>query len=113
MRTPCTPGYACIDLKSFYASVECQERGLDPITTNLVVADSSRTEKTVCLAVTPSLKLYHIALNKYTKKGKKKARQRATLSLRIQSPLRCLTSVFGMGTGVSTVPSSPDFFSER
>ena len=43
-------------------------------------------------------------------KSKKKARQRATLSLRIQSPLRCLTSVFGMGTGVSTVPSSPDFF---
>jgi DNA polymerase V len=50
----------CIDLKSFYASVECRERGLDPITTNLVVADSSRTEKTVCLAVTPSLKKYGI-----------------------------------------------------
>lgn len=48
--------YVCIDLKSFYASVECQERGLDPITTNLVVADSSRTEKTICLAVSPSLK---------------------------------------------------------
>ena len=50
--------YACIDLKSFYASVECIERGLDPITTNLVVADGSRTEKTVCLAVTPSMKQY-------------------------------------------------------
>ena len=50
--------YACIDLKSFYASVECMERGLDPITTNLVVADSSRTEKTICLAVSPSLKKY-------------------------------------------------------
>ena len=50
--------YACIDLKSFYASVECRERGLDPITTNLVVADGSRTEKTVCLAVTPSMKQY-------------------------------------------------------
>ena len=48
--------YLCIDLKSFYASVECVERGLDPLTTNLVVADSSRTEKTVCLAITPSLK---------------------------------------------------------
>lgn len=48
--------YVCIDLKSFYASVECQERGLDPIATNLVVADSSRTEKTICLAVSPSLK---------------------------------------------------------
>ena len=52
--------YAAIDLKSFYASVECRERGLDPITTNLVVADSSRTEKTICLAVTPSLKAYGI-----------------------------------------------------
>lgn len=52
--------YVAIDLKSFYASVECQERGLDPITTNLVVADKSRTNKTVCLAVTPSLKQYGI-----------------------------------------------------
>ena len=50
--------YMCIDLKSFYASVECIERGLDPLNTNLVVADKSRTEKTVCLAVTPSLKQY-------------------------------------------------------
>ena len=52
--------YMCIDLKSFYASVECVERHLDPLTTNLVVADSSRTDKTVCLAVTPSLKQYGI-----------------------------------------------------
>ena len=48
--------YIAIDLKSFYASVECQERDLDPMTTNLVVADPSRTEKTICLAVSPSLK---------------------------------------------------------
>ena len=48
--------YAAIDLKSFYASVECIERGLDPLATNLVVADASRTEKTICLAVSPSLK---------------------------------------------------------
>lgn len=48
--------YAAIDLKSFYASVECRERGLDPLTTNLVVADNSRTQKTICLAVSPSLK---------------------------------------------------------
>ena len=48
--------YLCIDLKSFYASVECVERGLDPMTTNLVVADPSRTEKTICLAVSPSMK---------------------------------------------------------
>ena len=52
--------YLCIDLKSFYASVECSERGLDPLDTNLVVADSSRTEKTICLAVSPSLKAYGI-----------------------------------------------------
>ena len=53
--------YVCIDLKSFYASVECIERGLDPMTTNLVVADVSRTEKTICLAVTPSLKAHGIS----------------------------------------------------
>lgn len=52
--------YIAIDLKSFYASVECMERGLDPLTTNLVVADASRTEKTICLAVSPSLKAYGI-----------------------------------------------------
>ena len=48
--------YLAIDLKSFYASVECVERGLDPLKTNLVVADESRTSKTICLAVSPSLK---------------------------------------------------------
>ena len=53
--------YIAIDLKSFYASVECVERELDPLTTNLVVADASRTEKTICLAVTPSLKAYGIS----------------------------------------------------
>ena len=53
--------YFAIDLKSFYASVECVSRGLDPLTTNLVVADASRTEKTICLAVSPSLKKYGIA----------------------------------------------------
>ncbi len=52
--------YIAIDLKSFYASVECIERGLDPMTTNLVVADNSRTEKTICLAVSPSLKSYGV-----------------------------------------------------
>lgn len=53
--------YIAIDLKSFYASVECVERGLDPLTTNLVVADIDRTEKTICLAVSPSLKAYGIS----------------------------------------------------
>ena len=61
MQTSCVPHsktYIAIDLKSFYASVECIERGLNPLTTNLVVADVSRTEKTICLAVSPSLKSY-------------------------------------------------------
>lgn len=53
--------YIAIDLKSFYASVECRERGLDPMDTNLVVADETRTDKTICLAVTPSLKSYGIS----------------------------------------------------
>ncbi|MFV0249592.1 MAG: DNA methylase [Bacilli bacterium] len=53
--------YVCIDLKSFYASVECRERNLDPLKTNLVVADSSRTEKTVCLAITPTMKEYGLS----------------------------------------------------
>ena len=53
--------YLCIDLKSFYASVECVERNLDPMTTNLVVADLSRTEKTICLAITPAMKKLGIA----------------------------------------------------
>ena len=57
MEEPC---FIAIDLKSFYASVECVERGLDPLSTNLVVADESRTEKTICLAVSPSLKAYGI-----------------------------------------------------
>ena len=52
--------YIAIDLKSFYASVECRQRDLDPLDTHLVVADSSRTQKTICLAVSPSLKAYGI-----------------------------------------------------
>ena len=52
--------YIAIDLKSFYASVECMERGLNPLTTNLVVADPERTEKTICLAVSPALKAHGI-----------------------------------------------------
>ena len=52
--------YIAIDLKSFYASVECVDRQLDPLTTNLVVADQSRTEKTICLAVSPALKSFGI-----------------------------------------------------
>ncbi|MCF0177364.1 MAG: DNA methylase, partial [Bacteroidales bacterium] len=57
---PASRTYVAIDLKSFYASVECVDRGLNPLTTNLVVADKSRTDKTICLAVSPSLKAYGI-----------------------------------------------------
>ncbi len=60
MRTTEERSYIAIDLKSFYASVECRERGLDPLDTHLVVADPSRTDKTICLAVSPSLKAYGI-----------------------------------------------------
>ncbi|MBR3719115.1 MAG: DNA methylase, partial [Firmicutes bacterium] len=61
MSEPNSPKtYIAIDLKSFYASVECRERGRDPLTTNLVVADRSRTDKTICLAVSPALKSYGI-----------------------------------------------------
>ena len=81
--------YMCIDLKSFYASVECVERGLNPLTTNLVVADKSRTDKTICLAVTPSLKQYGISgrsrlyevkstVNKINKKRKDKINTKFT-----------------------------------
>ena len=61
MDTNMNASYIAIDLKSFYASVECREKNLDPLTTNLVVADVSRTEKTICLAVSPSLKSYGIS----------------------------------------------------
>ncbi|MDO4266229.1 MAG: DNA methylase [Eubacteriales bacterium] len=60
MHTPDNKTYIAIDLKSFYASVECIERNLDPLTTNLVVADESRTEKTICLAVSPALKSFGV-----------------------------------------------------
>ena len=53
--------YIAIDLKSFYASVECVERGLDPLSTCLVVADETRTEKTICLAATPAIKKYGVS----------------------------------------------------
>lgn len=67
--------YACIDLKSFYASVECRERGLDPLDTNLVVADETRTDGTICLAVTPSLKAYGVPGRARLYKVKEKVRQ--------------------------------------
>ena len=74
--------YLCIDLKSFYASVECIERGLDPLTTNLVVADNSRTEKTICLAVTPSLKACGIS-------GRARLFERAQKAKKMNSNRKC------------------------
>ncbi|MBR2792404.1 MAG: DNA methylase [Erysipelotrichaceae bacterium] len=67
--------YLCIDLKSFYASVECVMRKLDPLDTNLVVADESRTDKTICLAVSPSLKLYGISARPRLYEVKQKVRE--------------------------------------
>lgn len=67
--------YMCIDLKSFYASVECRERNLDPLDTNLVVADEERTDKTICLAVSPSLKSYGIAGRARLFEAKQKVRE--------------------------------------
>lgn len=84
--------YIAIDLKSFYASVECVERHLDPLSTNLVVADSSRTEKTICLAVSPSLKAYGIPgrarLFEVIQKVKESNHKRLSQAVR-QGKLRC------------------------
>ncbi len=79
--------YAAIDLKSFYASVECAERGLNPLTTNLVVADASRTDKTICLAVSPSLKSYGLPGRARLFEVNRKVRQINHDRLQ-QSPLR-------------------------
>ena len=74
--------YIAIDLKSFYASVECKERNRDPLTTNLVVADQSRTEKTICLAVSPSLKSYGIPGNRTHTNSCKHSHRRSERNIR-------------------------------
>lgn len=86
--------YIAIDLKSFYASQECIERELDPLTTNLVVADESRTEKTICLAVTPALKAYGISgrarlFEVVQKVGEVNALRRATAPGRVLTGSSC------------------------
>ena len=91
--------YIAIDLKSFFASVECVERGLDPLTTNLVVADVSRTEKTICLAVSPSLKAYGIGgrarlfevVQRLREVNRQRSERRTELARAIPSPFRRLT----------------------
>lgn len=86
--------YIAIDLKSFYASVECRERGLNPLTTNLVVADASRTSKTICLAVTPSLKAYGLSGRSRLFEVEAKARE---VKLRTGKELEYITAVPRMG----------------
>ena len=83
--------YICIDLKSYYASVECVERGLDPLTTNLVVADPARTAKTICLAVTPSLKAYGISGRARLFEVVERVKEVNAQRLR-KAPGRCFTS---------------------
>lgn len=96
--------YACIDLKSFYASVECIERGLDPMTTNLVVADLSRTEKTICLAVTPSLKSYGVSGRARLFEVVQRVNEVNTLR-RQKAPKRQLTEKSSDNTQLTTNPS--------
>ena len=81
--------YIAIDLKSFYASVECIDRGLDPMRTHLVVADASRTEKTICLAVSPSLKTLGIPGRARLFRGRAEGKtlQRAAAAFRAEADL--------------------------
>ena len=81
--------YIAIDLKSFYASVECRERGLDPLDTNLVVADERRTDKTICLAVTPSLKSYGLSGRCRLFEVRQRVRE-VNAARRFVAPGRCL-----------------------
>ena len=86
------PIYAAIDLKSYYASLEAVERGLDPMTTHLVVADVSRTSKTICLAVSPALKAYGIPgrcrLFEVIEKVKEINAQRLAKAIRLRKAVR-------------------------
>ena len=95
--------YIAIDLKSFYASVECRERGLDPLDTNLVVADESRTDKTICLAVTPSLKSYGISGRGRLFEVKQRVRE-ANLGRRHDAPGHTLN---GTSCSFSELKSNP------
>ena len=97
--------YIAIDLKSFYASVECIERGLDPMNTNLVVADASRTEKTICLAVSPSLKSYGISGRARLFEAVQKIKEVNAQRLR-SAPGRVFT---GESYDTALLKSSPEF----
>lgn len=97
--------YMAIDLKSFYASVECVERGLDPLTTNLVVADVSRTQKTICLAVSPSLKAYGIPGRARLFEVVQKVRE-ANAWRRTKAPNRTFT---GKSSSAAELAAHPDW----
>ncbi len=96
--------YLAIDLKSFYASVECVARGLDPLTTNLVVADPTRTEKTICLAVSPSLKTYGIPGRARLFEVVQKVRQ-ANAMRRSAAPGRTLTGSSSSAPALAADPA--------
>jgi DNA polymerase V len=96
--------YIAIDLKSFYASVECMERGLDPLDTNLVVADESRTTKTICLAVSPSLKSYGISGRARLFEVVQKVKEVNAKRLR-KAPGRAFTASSVNDTELKTIPS--------
>ncbi len=96
--------YIAIDLKSFYASVECLERKLDPLDTNLVVADESRTDKTICLAVTPSLKAYGISGRARLFEVRQKIRE-ANIQRRAKAPGGRFT---GTSSSASALAASPE-----
>lgn len=99
--------YLCQDLKSFYASVECADRDLDPLTTNLVVADPSRTEKTICLAVSPSLKAYGISGRARLFEVIEQVR-RANVMRKKSAPGGALYRIIGSGTGAGGTSGVPD-----
>lgn len=96
--------YIAIDLKSFYASVECVARGLDPLTTNLVVADVSRTDKTICLAVSPSLKAYGIGGRARLFEVQQRLRQ-VNYERQMKSPSRQLTGSRGSTRNSRNIPT--------
>lgn len=96
--------YIAIDLKSFYASVECMDRGLDPMTTNLVVADASRTEKTICLAVSPSLKAHGVSGRARLFEVVQKVRE-ANAARQQNAPRRAFT---GASTNANELKAAPN-----
>lgn len=101
--------YAAIDLKSFYASVECVERGLDPLQTNLVVADAARTDKTICLAVSPPLKAYGIPgrprLFEVVQKVNQINAQRLNNALRLHKTVRLENGRWGLADTSAHAPT--------